>query len=178
MVKHDFRDLKPQNILLDDTNTLKVCDFGSATTLEELSNKEQDDSDQNYTIAYAANECFTGEKYDPSKADVFSMGVVLYEMVSLGQKNRQANAKILVIIRSYPELSPCFCVQIEGRSPFEHVSIIKGQYLPTVFATALEQDLLAKMLEMSASTRIEISALLNHPYVMHTNVGQHGQGDC
>jgi serine/threonine protein kinase len=140
-------DLKPHNILLDDDNSLRLCDFGSARIVTERSKRVSVDSDKGCTVAYAAPECFIEQEYDPGKADVFSMGVVLYEM-------------------------------IEGNNPFKDSSIFKGNHSPPVFATPVEQDLLTKMLKPSSTDRLDMSAVLDHPYVAPANGSQFGQGDC
>ena len=75
------RDLKPENLLLSDTDTIKITDFGLATmhppgkpnTLE-------------YTLCgtpnYLAPEMLKDRGYIPVMADVWSVGVILYVMLS------------------------------------------------------------------------------------------------
>ncbi|CAN0390520.1 unnamed protein product, partial [Discosporangium mesarthrocarpum] len=74
------RDLKPQNLLLSSpsvTATLKIADFGFARHLEQASMAE--------TICgsplYMAPEILRGQKYD-AKADLWSVGTILYEMLA------------------------------------------------------------------------------------------------
>lgn len=71
------RDLKLENLLLDDGWNIKLCDFGFAKALgRNLS--------QTYcgSKSYAAPEILRGQPYDPVKADVWAMGVILYIMVT------------------------------------------------------------------------------------------------
>ena len=74
------RDLKPQNILVFQRGaTLKLADFGTA---KEIGN-EEDDGLKTFTgtkgfIAPEVTEAKT--KYD-GKADIFSMGVIMYSML-------------------------------------------------------------------------------------------------
>ncbi len=77
------RDLKPGNILISAKGSVKLLDFGLAKLLTE------DDSDTTRTIdgtvlgtaAYMSPEQAQGKRLD-ERSDVFSFGVVLYEMVS------------------------------------------------------------------------------------------------
>lgn len=70
------RDLKPQNILLTRNYTLKISDFGLAKIFNDTMSE---------TICgsplYMAPEILTYQKYN-SKADLWSVGIILYEMLS------------------------------------------------------------------------------------------------
>lgn len=70
------RDLKLENILVDENLNLKVADFGFATykKIGKL---------QSYrgTKTYMAPEIKEGKVYDGQKADMFSAGVILFIMV-------------------------------------------------------------------------------------------------
>lgn len=73
------RDIKPQNILVDNTTMiLKICDFGSA---KKLSPNEVSVS---YICSryYRAPELIFGSQYYTNAIDVWSMGCVVAEMVT------------------------------------------------------------------------------------------------
>ena len=77
------RDLKPSNLLVDASGTVKLLDFGIAKIL--ASDGESGDStrleDRALTPAYAAPEQILGRPATTS-TDVYSLGVVLYELLT------------------------------------------------------------------------------------------------
>lgn len=86
------RDIKPQNILLLEPNTLtspslrekitiKLVDFGFATIWDE-SRMQKTFCGSPY---YASPEMVSGTPYAGPEVDIWSMGVILYSMISGGQ---------------------------------------------------------------------------------------------
>ena len=73
------RDLKPDNILLDCQNNIKIADFGLS---EEFTPGEKLNTFCVGTPEYMAPEVFQGHKFDGPKVDVWSLGVILYEMLT------------------------------------------------------------------------------------------------
>ena len=70
------RDIKLENILVNDDYMLKFTDFGFASFSKE------NQTEQKGTPIYIAPEIIMGESYDPEKTDVFSTGVVLFALCS------------------------------------------------------------------------------------------------
>jgi serine/threonine protein kinase len=69
------RDLKPQNILLNKNPfTIKLADFGNSRLFNTIYF-----STNNATLGYAAPEQFKKE-YDPTKCDLWSIGVIIYKL--------------------------------------------------------------------------------------------------
>ncbi|XP_074276254.1 CBL-interacting serine/threonine-protein kinase 4-like [Silene latifolia] len=79
------RDVKPQNLLLDDQGNVKVADFGlSAIVQTPLNNSNHLLKTACGTPAFAAPEIVgrTRAGYDGSKADAWSCGVILFVLLS------------------------------------------------------------------------------------------------
>ena len=75
------RDLKPANLLIDDQGLLKIVDFGVAAAQREGDTQL---TKTGYVIGspkYMAPEQILGKKVD-ERADIYSLGVILYEMVT------------------------------------------------------------------------------------------------
>lgn len=73
------RDLKSQNLLVNDHWRVKVCDFGLCRILSET--PDHATMTACGTPCWAAPEILRNQRYD-KKADVYSFGVVLWECVS------------------------------------------------------------------------------------------------
>lgn len=82
------RDLKPDNIFLVPTDLgeqVKVLDFGIAKTISEADPEEQADLTMGGflgTSRYAAPEQWRGERSLDLRADLYSLGIILYEALS------------------------------------------------------------------------------------------------
>ena len=109
------RDVKPQNVLLNDGGQAKVTDFGIARSLEVSGNLTQSGTVMG-TSDYIAPEQARGSKVD-AQSDVYSLGTVLYELLT-GEVPFQGDNFVAVAMQHInqpppsvrerrPELSPC-----------------------------------------------------------------------
>ncbi len=76
------QDLRPDNIMIDKTGTVKIIDFGSTRVrgvIEAAPSTNPDDILG--TVQYTAPEYFLGES-GSSRSDVFSLGVIAYQMLT------------------------------------------------------------------------------------------------
>ncbi len=76
------QDLKPDNLMIDSSGTVKIIDFGSTSVAgidEGLIGQEQPNILG--TALYTAPECFLGEQSTPA-SDLYSLAVITYQMLS------------------------------------------------------------------------------------------------
>ena len=106
------RDIKPQNILVDAKGKVKVADFGIAR-LKTAQTTRVDDKQNSAlgSVHYFSPEQASGEVAD-EKSDLYSVGVVLYEMLT-GQVPFDGDTAVSVALkhvseepRSMRELNP------------------------------------------------------------------------
>ena len=75
------QDLRPANIMIDKTGTVKIIDFGS-TFVAGVSEAAADAATEILgTVQYSAPEYFLGQG-GSSRSDIYSLGVITYEMLT------------------------------------------------------------------------------------------------
>ena len=89
------RDIKPENIMLTSERQVKICDFGVAKLdVGQMANDDTASITSAFvgTPAYAAPEVVSNKTVD-HRADLFSLGVVFYEMLTRHHPFRSENLK-------------------------------------------------------------------------------------
>src|SRR2546426_2507583 len=106
------RDIKPENIMLRHDGYVKVLDFGLAKLTEQQEPATQTAATENVdissglvmgTVRYMSPEQAGGRQVDP-RSDIFSFGVVLYEMIA-GRppfEGKNSNELISTILKKEP----------------------------------------------------------------------------
>src|SRR6185436_4618393 len=75
------QDLRPDNVMIDRTGTVKIVDFGSTHVAGIAEERSGEGSALLGTAQYTAPEYFLGEAGSP-RSDQFSLGVIAYQMLS------------------------------------------------------------------------------------------------
>jgi len=96
------RDIKPQNVLIDEEGRAKLTDFGISRQLEQEGVTAT--GRVLGTTDYVAPEQAMGRDVDP-RSDVYSLGVVLYEML-VGQVPFHADSQVGVAMKHVNEELP------------------------------------------------------------------------
>lgn len=99
------RDLKPENLLFDPYGRIKISDFGLSRFVGAGGLVETPCG----SPCYASPECLSGEPYDGRKSDLWSLGVILYAMVT-GQLpwTKRNQEQLFIQIRSGDYVIPSY----------------------------------------------------------------------
>ena len=136
------RDIKLDNILIDLTNTVKICDFGVSKKI----NKGDIMYDHCGTPAYIAPEIFKNRGYEGFSCDIWSAGVTLYYMLSGVQP---------------------FCA--DSMKDLEKI-ILEGKYDRLEDVSEEANDLIDRMLQLDPKKRLTDDEILNHPWIVNINL--------
>ncbi|TML60429.1 MAG: serine/threonine protein kinase [Actinobacteria bacterium] len=140
------RDVKPQNVLLNGDGGAKVTDFGIARSLEVERSMTQTGTVLG-TSNYIAPEQAGGQPVD-AHTDVYSLGIVLYEMLT-GELPFPGDNFVAVAMKHIQEPSPSV-LDTRGDVPLRVAEMIDralekdpGQRFPTMdaFADEIEANL-------------------------------------
>ncbi|XP_076277780.1 serine/threonine-protein kinase SIK3 isoform X2 [Lasioglossum baleicum] len=144
------RDLKAENLLLDADNNIKLADFG-------FSNEYTPGvplSTWCGSPPYAAPEIFEGKQYDGPRADVWSLGVVLYVLV-------------------------CGALPFDGPTmQLLRSVVISGKFRIPFFMSAECEKLIRHMLVVEPERRLSISQILAHSWMGGDGVTEPEPGGC
>ena len=74
-----FRDLKPGNIMVDRSGTVKLIDFGIARLFDP---RKQTDTLRMGTMGYAPPEQYAGKGQTDTRSDIYSLGATLHHLLT------------------------------------------------------------------------------------------------
>ncbi|XP_066399426.1 putative CBL-interacting protein kinase 27 [Miscanthus floridulus] len=133
------RDLKLENLLLDEAGNLKVADFG----LSALAGHARSDGLLHTacgTPSYVAPEVLGGKGYDGAKADLWSCGVILYVLLVGSLPFHEDNLMVM-----YRKMQ-------------------RGEFLCPPWISADARKLIGGLLDPNPSTRITVARLVETPW--------------
>jgi len=107
------RDVKPENVLLGDANTLKVADFGLARLLSAATHTKS--GLLIGTAAYLAPEQVAGGRAD-FRTDVYAAGIMLFELLT-GRQPYTGETPLAVAYRHVNEAVPAPSSLVPGLPP-------------------------------------------------------------
>ena len=111
------RDLKPSNILINKDGKAKLLDFGIAKLLKNTNGNETRTQALAFTPEYASPEQIRGENLSTA-TDIYSLGIILYELLTGLRPFRFDNKNIAEIIETVTRTAPpapSFAVDREKR---------------------------------------------------------------
>ena len=79
--KIEHMDIKPGNIVVDGNLNTRLIDFGQGVILKASIEKGREHMKQGYSLPYSPPEFFKGNVLQPVRCDVFSFGVMMFEML-------------------------------------------------------------------------------------------------
>lgn len=133
------RDLKLENLLLDENSNLKVSDFG-LSALVECQRQDGLLHTTCGTPAYVAPEVINRKGYDGAKADIWSCGVILFVLLAGYLPFHDKN-----LMEMYKKI---------GKAEFK---------CPSWFSTDVRR-LLLRILDPNPSTRISMEKIMENPW--------------
>jgi len=134
------RDIKLENILLDENNNVILGDWGFA----DYWSPDKTIKCTWGSLFYAAPEVFLERAYIGPEIDIWSLGVVLYAMV---------NGKL----------------PFAGSDNTEIISnIVEGYYHTSITCSKSYTSLINSMLQVESAHRITIKEIRNHPWMLES----------
>ncbi|HSR94155.1 MAG TPA: protein kinase [Solirubrobacterales bacterium] len=143
------RDIKPQNVLIDEEGRAKLTDFGISRQLEQAGVTAT--GRVLGTTDYVAPEQAMGKGADP-RSDIYSLGVVLYEML-IGQVPFHADSQVGVAMKHVNEELP----DVQRRRPEASAAVALVVERATAKNPAERYQTIAEMID-DLETALEVEA--------------------
>jgi serine/threonine protein kinase len=154
-------DLKLENILLDENYNPIICDFGFSM------DSSQGIKRYYFTPGYAPKEIFEGKSFNGIRADIFSLGVVLFHIVT--------NKSIFYEIKKTAEKYSDYGKYIDEDKYYQLIKEGKNDdYWKVIIGEELDlsvefKDLVINMIAYNPEVRLTIDQIINHPWLEEIN---------
>lgn len=141
-------DLSLENVLVGN-NEAKICDFGVAKIVSPFGKFDACGDNKPGKSRYMAPEIYNGEAFDGRKADIWSLGVMLYCMVTG---------------------SPCWEAPSHSDERYKYFTDTSIRGLLSAFRiNNLSEgcvDMLERLLAVDPDQRISLSQIMSHPWMV------------
>uniref|UniRef100_A0A0E0L157 non-specific serine/threonine protein kinase n=1 Tax=Oryza punctata TaxID=4537 RepID=A0A0E0L157_ORYPU len=134
------RDVKPENLLLDERGDLRLTDFGLSAFADQHLGADGLAATHCGSPAYVAPEILLKRRYDAGKADVWSCGVVLF-----------------VLTAGYLPFN-------DGNLMAMYRKICSAKFRCPKWCSPELRTLIGRMLDPEPDTRIKIGEIFDHPW--------------
>lgn len=139
------RDLKAENLLLDENMNIKIADFGFSNFYEP----DKLLSTWCGSPPYAAPELFEGRQYNGPKADIWSLGVVLYVLV-------------------------CGALPFDGSTLHSlRTRVLAGKFRIPYFMSSECEHLIRHMLVVDPAKRLSVDQIVKHKWIHQGDANGH-----
>lgn len=159
------RDIKPGNVMITDSGRVKVMDFGIARAVSDSSSTVAETTAIVGTAAYFSPEQAKGESVD-ARADLYSTGVVLYELLT-GRPPFRGDTPVAVAYQHVSE-APLPPSEINDRIPRALDAIVLRALAKDPFQRPQDaagfREALDETIDGKAPTKRQMSALSNELY--------------
>ncbi len=105
-------DIKPANIVFRNTDCPVLVDFGISKSITDTMSQSKQMSEIMASPSYAAPELMQGQPFD-HKTDVYSLGIMLYEML-VGEKPYKGNSHAQIVANSIQQPIPILPKQFQS----------------------------------------------------------------
>ncbi|MDT0116576.1 Stk1 family PASTA domain-containing Ser/Thr kinase [Microbacterium sp. PRF11] len=159
------RDIKPGNVMITEAGRVKVMDFGIARAVSDSSSTVAETTAIVGTAAYFSPEQAKGESVD-ARADLYSTGVVLYELLT-GRTPFRGDTPVAVAYQHVSE-APLPPSELDERIPRALDAIVLRALAKDPFQrpqdAASFREALDETVDGKAPTKRQMSALSNELY--------------
>lgn len=146
------RDMKPENLLFDESFNLKLADFGFATAVAG-----RDGSNQLHTVlgteSYMAPEIHARKAYSGASVDIFASAIILFIMISGTPPFAKADPK-----------DPHYRILTLGRFDVFWNAHEKNKPKKPFYSESFK-DLIQRMLALDPKDRLSADDVLAHPWL-------------
>ena len=160
------RDLKPNNILLDETDTVKLADFGLARAFWL---PMKDYTHEVVTLWYRAPEILLGDNNYSLPVDIWACGVIFYEMAHT-EPFFYEHSEIGVLFKIFQLFGTPTNSQWEGVEDLKYYKATFPKFKASDISERCPKfddvatDLFSKMIALNPSHRISAKMALQHEF--------------